>query len=211
MPGDFYHRDAIHDAAIDRVCEELAKHKIEAERWGLETERRALRRLLAASWDDLAIMERFKPDLAVLVPGVGLCHCEVKSAQPNRTDFMIEAKAAWAATQHGKRDPLAFYTFVEEDGGPIKACRMCEMALPLEINLPERWDNARNKAWLSEHFPGCWFKQTQCMNGSGTPYFFIWRGDAGFMALEAFVRSRLLSPRPATNRPPLQAALNLEF
>lgn len=211
MLDNFRTRDRVHEAALDRVVEAFGHYGLRAERYGTETDRQELRAMMAESWNDVAIRMRYRPDLAILIPGYGAAHCEVKSAQPEYQDFVIEVKAAWAAREHGRDDPWAMYAFVVMPTGPILACHTSEMRLPAQVNLPERWDNLENRDWIARHFRGAWFKPERWANGAGTPYFRVPRRDPCFMLLEPFIRERLLRQIPADEPRKMQSDLGLDY
>jgi hypothetical protein len=211
MGDDFRSRNEDHEYAMACVRRALAKHGIEAEPYGTETDRREARELLVDCWNDVAILQRYRPDLAIRIAGYGSAHCEVKTAKGGYADYVIEAKAAWAAAEHGRDDPWAMYAFFHMPEGPIIACRTCELRLPPRINMPRRWDNAENRAWLADHFPGCWFKPEGWEHGAGTPYFRVSRSDPSLMRLDPFIRERILRPIPAAVAPAIQQSLSLDF
>ena len=216
MPDNFAGRNRDHERAMRLVEAVFAHHGIRAEAYGTEEDRREAWELLMNCLNDVAIRQRYRPDLSLDIPGYGCAHCEVKSGPDYRLNFAIEDRAWWAAREAAEKDPHAMAAFVEmrdhKPHGRILACYIRDIPLPVRMNMPvPRWDNTERKAWIGLHYPGTYIHTEHWGHASGTPYFLVPKSEPYFIPFEQFIRERLLSLAHQPEPPGPQRSLGLEF
>jgi hypothetical protein len=163
---------------------------------GTELDDVVLRQSLAAQDDRTSRLLRFRPDQALVRPGVRSLLVEVKSERGRYPNFAIEVASHQAASEWDSGRRHVAYAFVDLGTRLIWCCWAADLPPPVEIRVPLRWDFEASWQRLNQEWPGVRLVPEPYRPGpyrSGTPYFLLRKTSSCLQALDVFVRAELLS------------------